>query len=90
MLGPIIFTIYTTQLANIIKHHKLSYHFYADDTQMYITFDPKSQSSLHESIARVKICAKDIKIWMSKKMLKLNDDHRSIIHHFPILSKVTT
>ena len=62
VLGPIIFTIYTTPLADIIKHHKLTYHFYADDTQLYITFDPKSQCSLHESITRVKKCAMDIKI----------------------------
>ena len=27
VLGPIITTIYTTPLADIIKHHKLSYHF---------------------------------------------------------------
>ena len=38
VLGPIIFTIYTTLLANIIKHHNLSYHFYADDTQLYLAF----------------------------------------------------
>ena len=31
VLGPIIFTIYTTPLVDIIKHHKLTYHFYADD-----------------------------------------------------------
>ena len=80
MLGPVIFTIYTTPLADIIKRHKLSYHFYADDTPLYITFDPKSQHSLHESIARVEKCALDIKIWMSKKMLKLNDDKTEVLY----------
>ena len=79
VLGPIIFTIYTTPIADIIKHHKLSYHFYADDTQLYKTFDPKSQSSLHESIARVAKCAMEIKMWMSKKMLKLNDDKMEVL-----------
>ena len=80
VLGPIIFTIYTTPLADIIKHHKLSYHFYADDTQLYITFKPKCECSLHESIACVEKCAMDIKIWMSKKMLKLNDDKTEILY----------
>ena len=80
VLGPIIFTIYTTPLADIIKHHKLSYHFYADDTQLYITFDPKSECSLHESITHVEKCAMDIKIWMSKKMLKLNDDKTEVLY----------
>ena len=36
VLGPIVFTIYTAPLADIIKHHNLSYHFYADDTRLYI------------------------------------------------------
>ena len=80
VLGPIIFTIYTTPLADIIKHHNLSYHFYADDTQLHITFHPKSQSSLQESIACVEKCAMDIKIWMSKKMLKLNDDKTEVLY----------
>ena len=80
VLGPIIFTIYTTPLADIIKHHKLSYHFYADDTQLYITFNPRSECSLHESIACVEKCAMDIKIWMSKKMLKLNDDKTEVLY----------
>ena len=78
-LVPSTFTIYTTPLADIIKHHKVSYHLYADDTQLYITFDPKSQCSLHESIARVEKCAMDIKISMSKKMLKLNDDKTEVL-----------
>ena len=57
-----------------------TYHFYADDTQLYITFDPKSPSSLQESIACVEKCAMDIKIWMSKKMLKLNDDKTEVLY----------
>ena len=61
VLGPILFTIYTTRLEDIIKHHNLSYHFYADDTPLYITFDPKSKSSLQESIASIEKCAMDIK-----------------------------
>ena len=50
VLGPIIFTIYTTPLADIIKHHKLSYHFYADDTQLYITFNPIVERNLSISV----------------------------------------
>ena len=61
VLGLIIFTIYATPLADITKHHNLSYYFYADNTQVYITFDHKSQSSLQESIACVEKCAMDIK-----------------------------
>jgi len=40
VLGPILFTIYTSSLYDCIKHCK--YHVYADDTQLYISFDPKN------------------------------------------------
>lgn len=39
ILGPLLYTIYTSTLGNSIK--SCSYHFYADDTQLYYSFNPK-------------------------------------------------
>ena len=36
VLGPLVFTLYTTPLQRIIKNHKATYHRYAVDIQRYV------------------------------------------------------
>ena len=38
VLVPLLFTLYTVDLGEIIKKHGLSYHMYADYTQLHISF----------------------------------------------------
>ena len=79
VLGPILFTIYTTPLGRIIRKHGLTFHLYADDTQLYIAFKPCSTTSKTEAIARIEACVEDIRIWMTNNLLKLNDDKTELI-----------
>ena len=79
MLGPLLFTIYSSPIADIARRHGLDVHLYADDTQLYLSYDLNSQDD--ESIVRGKIecCVAEIKLWMTINKLKLNDEKTELL-----------
>ncbi len=40
VLGPILFCIYTSPLGDLLRSHNIRYHFYADDSEIYLAFTP--------------------------------------------------
>jgi exonuclease III len=70
VLGPILFIIYTSPLGDILRHHGITFHCYADDTQMYLSFNIDSTK---EAIDKMESCIRDVRHWMAVNFLKFND-----------------
>ena len=49
-------------------------HCFADDTQLYLSFNPNSPTDQAEAVSTMKRCISDLRKWMYQDKLKINDD----------------
>ncbi|XP_070554665.1 uncharacterized protein [Ptychodera flava] len=74
VIGPVLFSLYTAPLEDIIEKHGLESMFYADDSQLYITC-----SRVSTPTAKIENCIEEIRQWMSANLLALNDGKTEVI-----------
>ena len=79
VLGPLLFTMYIRPVGDILKRHGLRYHLYADDMQIYCSFDPRNPASLNEARSKLEKCVCELSQWLASNMLKLNEDKTEIL-----------
>ena len=60
-------------LNDLAKKKNLKLHLYADDTQIYLAFEP-NENSKNNSVEDMEKCISEIRKWMADNFLKLNDD----------------
>ena len=79
VLGPLLYTIYTLPLGDILRQANITYHLYADDTQLYMSFNFTDPDSQHACLHKMQHCVSNIKAWMVENKLKLNDDKTEVM-----------
>ena len=52
----------------------MSYQLYADDTQIYVTFNVDDNIDRKIALTKIEKCITEIRAWMVIHRLKLNDD----------------
>ncbi len=82
VLEPLLFTLYMSHLGDIIRKHRVSFHCYANDTQLYISSRP---DEAHQ-IEKLMECIVDVKKWMTSNLLLVNSEKTDvlIIGHKPL------
>ena len=75
-MGPLLFILYTADVALIAAQHGVDLHSYADDIQLYTNCSPTDASM---SAVQLINCINEVDMWMSSNRLRLNAEKTQFI-----------
>ena len=75
-MGPIAYNLYTAPLERILKRHGVKYHKYADDLQVYHNCEI---DQIGQAKVVLESCIADVRSWMLRWGLKINDSKTEFI-----------
>ena len=90
VLGPILFCVYTVPLGDILHSHDVDYHFYADDSQVYLAFESNYVATQQSAIQSMETYIAEVREWMLCSRLMINDNKTvfMVIRNSPHLKKL--
>ena len=83
VLGGLKYTMYTTPLDKLIVAHLVNHEDYADDTNLYMSFNLRSPADTAETVTRMENCLTDVETWMLRNRLKLNRKKTEVVVFVP-------
>ena len=75
VLGPTLFNVYSRPLGDVMLKYGISYHMYADDSQLYIDFSSCDETAM----ANLQLCIQEIKTWLRDNFLLLNEQKTEVV-----------
>ncbi len=75
ILAPLLFSLYMLPLSQIMRNNQISYHSYADDTQIYLALSPNDYSHI-DSLCQ---CTDGINSWKGQNIFQLNKEKTEVM-----------
>jgi len=76
ILGPLLFAVYCSPVADVIASHGVRYHQYANDTQLRLAMRTDNTA---DGLSVLAACTTDIKQWYMQNGLQLNPDKSEVL-----------
>jgi hypothetical protein len=71
--GPCLFTRFAASLIGCIQQRLINTHCYADDSQLYLAFQPGNHSTELQAKQALEGCVSDVRGWMASNRLFMNE-----------------